>query len=564
MIATDKSGNLRARRLTLETPTPERFQGVVCTLKDSFGFIERADVVREIFFHSSECKDFKDLTLGDDVEFSVHTRNDKEVAISVSQLEPGTVVFEDISTDKYVGQVMKTVERPSGHRDPRPLGSSVSPSSGSEPFPGKLRYKRNGNEMEISFGERDMKGEYTLQPDDFVKFNIVTDRRDKLQHATNVELHEENFTRSGETREQGYIASLRDSYGFIKCLNREGTRVYFRLAELLDPNTPIKLNDEVEFTISPDLSSPGRLQAIRIKVVPNGTIMKNLLAHPRHSNSGSYQFKGVHDGHNDAPLIDLNSDAPTSLPKPDSTYGGPARTDSWSEILSQMQIPINSNSNGNLDDEDSYNEGSAHNSDGNLANEKSNHYDRNNQTSVYKNERSNSQRNGTKPPSRGFIAALKDSYGFIENEDHQTEVFFHFSVYEGNVQNLQLGNEVEYTASVKSSKLSAEYVKKLPSNTIPKEDMLTPQYSGTIVRSVRCLNPEQDEYPGYVLVSNNSSPASGDNQEDGLKLEFSMTSLGDIHDFVQKGDEVTFQVGVSKEGKKRAVNIKPIRNKYQV
>lgn len=53
-----------------------RYQGVVCSLKESFGFIERGDVVREIFFHFSEAKGISDsLKLGDDVEFTIQTRN---------------------------------------------------------------------------------------------------------------------------------------------------------------------------------------------------------------------------------------------------------------------------------------------------------------------------------------------------------------------------------------------------------------------------------------------------------------------------------------------------------
>ena len=51
--------------------------GVVCSMKDSFGFIERADVVKEIFFHYSEYQagNVGDLQLGDDVEFNVAERN---------------------------------------------------------------------------------------------------------------------------------------------------------------------------------------------------------------------------------------------------------------------------------------------------------------------------------------------------------------------------------------------------------------------------------------------------------------------------------------------------------
>lgn len=53
-----------------------RYRGVVCSMKESFGFIERADVVKEIFFHFSEAKSMKDeLMPGDDVEFIIQTRN---------------------------------------------------------------------------------------------------------------------------------------------------------------------------------------------------------------------------------------------------------------------------------------------------------------------------------------------------------------------------------------------------------------------------------------------------------------------------------------------------------
>ena len=45
-------------------------------MKDTFGFIERADIVKEIFFHYSEFKgDISELILGDDVSFGVQIRN---------------------------------------------------------------------------------------------------------------------------------------------------------------------------------------------------------------------------------------------------------------------------------------------------------------------------------------------------------------------------------------------------------------------------------------------------------------------------------------------------------
>ena len=55
--------------------------------------------------------------------------------------------------------------------------------------------------MDIPYGDKDQKGDYTLQQGDFVEFSIATDRRDKLQRATNIILLEETFEKTGEPRE---------------------------------------------------------------------------------------------------------------------------------------------------------------------------------------------------------------------------------------------------------------------------------------------------------------------------------------------------------------------------
>lgn len=48
---------------------------------------------------------------------------------------------------------------------------------------------------------------------------------------------------------------------------------------------------------------------------------------------------------------------------------------------------------------------------------------------------------------QGFVAVLKENFGFIETIQHDEEVFFHFSNFIGNPNNLELGQEVEYTLS---------------------------------------------------------------------------------------------------------------------
>lgn len=81
-IATNQRGNLGACHVRLENPAhPVKYHGVVCSMKESFGFIERADVVKEIFFHFSEAKVKDDINLGDDVEFIIQTRNVRNIIL---------------------------------------------------------------------------------------------------------------------------------------------------------------------------------------------------------------------------------------------------------------------------------------------------------------------------------------------------------------------------------------------------------------------------------------------------------------------------------------------------
>ena len=58
-----------------------------------------------------------------------------------------------------------------------------------------MRYRcgRDGAGCEVPYRDRDRRGTCTLLAGDVVSFNIATDRRDKLQRATNVELLEESF-----------------------------------------------------------------------------------------------------------------------------------------------------------------------------------------------------------------------------------------------------------------------------------------------------------------------------------------------------------------------------------
>ena len=55
--------------------------------------------------------------------------------------------------------------------------------------------------IEIPYGDKDQVGDFSLRVDDFVEFNIATDRRDKLQRATNITFVEDTLKVNGEKRE---------------------------------------------------------------------------------------------------------------------------------------------------------------------------------------------------------------------------------------------------------------------------------------------------------------------------------------------------------------------------
>ncbi|XP_075252994.1 cold shock domain-containing protein E1-like isoform X3 [Convolutriloba macropyga] len=264
-IATDQRTNsMKARDVRLEeSAAAPRHQGVVCSLKDNFGFIERADCVKEIFFHFSEFMgEVSNVNVGDDVEFEIHTRNGKEVATSVYALPAGTVQFEDVRPEMRRGTIVKPI--------PRAPGKKPNPD---DPLPARLKYKDEiEGECEIVFGERDQNGEYTLLAGDQVTFNLAIDKRDSLKRATNVTLLEESLRTSGEKRERGTIATLKDGFGFVNCFDK-GSRLFFHFSEVLDQKGYIKLNCEVEFSII-TTDSPDKQNAVRIKIIGPGNQKK--------------------------------------------------------------------------------------------------------------------------------------------------------------------------------------------------------------------------------------------------------------------------------------------------
>jgi len=67
-------------------------------------------------------------------------------------LPHGSVIFEDIVDTVMKGQVLKPLDKnPQNHLP-------------SEPLPGRIRYRAaDYSEVEVSFGEKDQQGDFTLR-----------------------------------------------------------------------------------------------------------------------------------------------------------------------------------------------------------------------------------------------------------------------------------------------------------------------------------------------------------------------------------------------------------------
>ena len=67
-----------------------------------------------------------------------------------------------------------------------------------------------------------------------MKFQIATDRRDALDRATHIVLLDESFAASGEKREQGVVASLKEGRIFVR---NNGANIHIRPPVVIYLNT---------------------------------------------------------------------------------------------------------------------------------------------------------------------------------------------------------------------------------------------------------------------------------------------------------------------------------------
>ena len=524
MARNKRTTALRARLVRLvQSAKVEKIQGIVKTLKDSFGFIERADEAKDIFFHKSElapgCEE--EICVGAYVEFVVQDRQGKDVATQLKVLPPGSVQFDDIGSDTLEGVVKKPLIRSFTHGHAKE----------NEPIPGEIIYISDGNKAQtLPYTEQDQLGTYTMLSGDTVTFNLTIRRRNGAQRATNVrvlKLIEKNMNRN--LREMGMVATLRDGFGFIRCATR-ADRLFFHFNEVIDIEHSLSQHDEVEFSVSKDHTQE-RLHATRITICDPGTV----------------QFEEVSDEMYVGRVeLELQTECSRNPPQPfkiqDTADHGIIRFHVgdgageeeinfyWSpeplRFGDQVEFQVACRCYDGL----CY------------------------ATSIKVVQWAKDFR------FQGFIVTLKDSYGFIEPEEHDCEMFFPFSSCNKfcDPQELEIMDEVEYCIVKKSGKMSADEIKKLPQGTIPKEEVQPGNYyEGVVIKAMKSTDNTLD-YEGIIKCTNLEEGVTSNGLAVPQELPYSFTSIEDHRATLQLGDTVDFQVGISPHSRTlRAVNVRP-------
>jgi len=519
-IATNKrNGSMRARKVKyIDYKQTESVQGIVSSLKESFGFVERADIVAEIFFHYSEFSGVvNDLMIGDDVEFQLVNRLGKEIAVKVNKLEPGTVVFEDISSTRFRGHVIKAINT-------RMLNNSVDGH-----LTGIIEYQGKSDTHEVLFGDRDMEDDIILLKGDVVEFNVSTDRRDNLQRAVNIKLISVAL-KDGQKRDVGVVSSLKDGFGFIKCAEQD-LSIFFHFSEILEQSHILDIGQEVEFTIEND-SISRRQHATRIRFLPKGSVSFESIS--------TEKYVGVIDQE----AVVRNMKSPNK--QKDQEYGIIRCFRDGKEIdvfysirdCRPREVP-------RFCDKVEFI----------LVTKKANHQ-------LLARDISIVEKYEVKYVL-GFVCALKESYGFIEAETHEREVFFHYSELDGDPNDLELGDGVKYVETKKSGKRSAEKVTKVLISSIDEEDIQPKILEGLILRPMRTVDPEQEEYEGLIQLVCCPQLDDGDEKvpQDENIYKFGITDVLEKKEALQKGDKVNFQLRIDKAtNKERPTNISCKRN----
>ncbi|KOC67403.1 Cold shock domain-containing protein E1 [Habropoda laboriosa] len=501
-----------------------RETGIIEKLLHSYGFIQCCERQARLFFHFSQFSgNIEHLKIGDPVEFEMtyDRRTGKPIASTVSKIAPEVVLSEE-----------------------RVTGNVTTELHTSGDTQGRISYENRGECFFLPYTKDDVEGNVSLRAGDRVSFQIATNQRGNLG-ACHVRLENP----AHPVRYRGVVCSMKENFGFIERADVV-KEIFFHFSEAKSMKEELRLGDDVEFIIQsrnfymnnchfifisyinliivndPSSSfSNNRQSAIRLKHLPAGTVQfetiieKDLLGTIILGINASVPgLIGYTKENQQKDVIFFIKDCdPKNIPRlGDKVQFSICQVKRNKELVA-VDISVVSSSG-------------------------------------------EKPQNGNKKLSgqvcQGFIAALKDGFGFIETVNHDKEIFFHFSNFEGDVNALEVGADIECTISSGNGRgnggcVAADYVNLVPRGSIPRPTPVSEVLDGTVIRPLRSANPDQAEYAGLIKIN------ATNEEEETPEYEFRIMGLVNKRELLQAGDPVQLQV----DSAGHACNIVAVRKK---
>ncbi|CAF0873866.1 unnamed protein product [Adineta ricciae] len=500
----------------------KRYRGVISTMKDSFGFIEREDALKEIFFHITEFGPniaTNSVQPGVEVEFDIQDRHNKEVACNITILPKGTVEFDEIDKISYIGRILQ------------PLKLKKSDDA----LAGRLLYDSLDKKMsELPFGERDRCGLYTLLENDIVQFSIAKDKRDGMMRATQIALLDQSFLKSKEQRQMGTVMKLDSTIGGqIKCLLSDQI-VSFRFSEVMKDNFQISEGDPLEFTLATNPTNGDMPQAIRIKLISKESLLNG--------NSNELRLLGIVERDANDGRLERNGRSNDALDMKQQINGNDALT---APINRQQEPGIIRYVSDGIECTIQY-------LSSNLSNTSTLYCgDKVEFTMTMNNKFASNVTLIERNRLCGWIAIIREGKGFIEQNgatDNTEPVVFSTNALTGDNASIDLGDEVEFSLRKVSGRFVAENILKVPLTIDNYYSILPTIHRGRIVSPVRMISNDECEVIGRIQkLTDDGMP--------GECYNYSITGVKNKRVILLPNDSVTFSVAVGLDYSKRAVNI---------
>jgi len=153
------------------------------------------------------------------------------------------------------------------------------------------------------------------------------------------------------------------------------------------------------------------------------------------------------------------------------------------------------------------------------------------------------------PRQKGIVATVKDNFGFIECEERDERLFFHFTEIEDTRHCPKNGDCVEFGICSSRGKTSACQIEILPAGSVKLEEELEGRFEGVVVTELKGGRP-QDAHGGQIQVTSGSSEAEGSEPDPDDLVMFNGVDLASHRHQPFVGDKVELTI-VKKLGKKR-------------